>query len=68
VGASDTWILAHTDFSDVHSNAGALSMLIFLPLTIFGLYFACNDQQCISLNPLSDTFLQGKSVSNHMRI
>lgn len=36
---------------------GAVAMLIFLPLTVFGLYFGCNADQCVSLNPLSTSFL-----------
>lgn len=37
--------------------------MTLLPLFIFALYFACNDQQCISLNPMSDAFLKGSSVT-----
>ena len=43
-------------------------MLIFLPLVIFTLYFACNDQQCISINPWNPEFLVGKSVPSSRRL
>ena len=36
---------------------GAIAMLIFLPVTVFALYFGCNADQCVSLNPLSTSFL-----------
>ncbi len=46
---------------------GAITLLIFLPLVLFGLYFACNETQCISLNPFSSVFLHAKSVRSLRR-
>lgn len=37
-------------------------MLLFLPPLVQALYFFCNDQQCVSLNPWNPAFLQAKSV------
>lgn len=30
---------------------GAVAMLVCLPLLVFALYFGCNADQCVSLNP-----------------
>jgi hypothetical protein len=38
---------------------GAIALMVFLPCVVFGLYFACNADQCVSLNPLSPVFLKG---------
>lgn len=41
---------------------GAIVLLVSLPLVIAGLYFGCNGDRCVSLNPLSDEFLGGLTL------
>ena len=42
---------------------GAALLMTALPLVIFGLYFGCNADHCVNLNPLNEEFLQWKSVA-----
>lgn len=37
---------------------GALCLMLGLPSVLFAMYAACNAHQCVSLNPLGDSFLK----------
>jgi delta14-sterol reductase len=40
---------------------GAVGIIVGLPLVIFGLYFGCNAQQVVPLNPFAPDFLAFKN-------